>query len=429
MRSWGRIACILVVATGAAATAGAQISLPGVPVPQLPQAIDPLAGTLRSAQTELRTDLRKLRIRDLLRSQRDTVEADPDDQPILRSQVGALSPTPAALARAREAGFTIVSEQTLAGLDLTMVVLKAPNGMSTRRALKRLRDLDPEGSYDYNHLYLDSGAILEAAQDTSPAESPPAADAPASPVRVGLIDGGVDGSHPALAGTTIHRFGCDDAVLPQAHGTAVASLLVGQAGDFRGVVPGAELFAADVFCGYDGGSIALLSVALDWMAREQVAVVNISLVGAKSVLLTQLVRVMGQRGHLLVAAVGNDGPSAPPLYPSAYPEVVGVTGVDSKERVLPEACRGKHVAYAAPGAEMRAAALGGGWSEVRGTSFAAPIVAGLLAGSLASPDPARARAALEKLTATAVDLGPKGIDTTYGKGLVGASLRVPPGPG
>jgi subtilisin family serine protease len=256
---------------------------------------------------------------------------------------------------------------------------------------------------------------------TSSTETP----ARKSQVRIGLIDSGIDGSHPALAGATIHRFGCDGAALPQAHGTAVASLLVGEAGNFHGALPGAALYAADVFCGHDGGSIALLSVALDWMAREQIAVVNISLVGAKSVLLTQLVRVMGQRGHLLVAAVGNDGPSAPPLYPAAYPEVVGVTGVDAKERVLPEACRGKHVAYAAPGADMRAAAPGGGWSEMRGTSFAAPIVAGLLAGSLPEPDPERARRALEQLTAVAVDLGPKGVDTTYGKGLVGASLRMP----
>ncbi len=368
--------------------------------------------------------MRKLRIRELLRTQRKEVEADPDGQPILRGQVGALSPTPGALAQAREAGFTVLSEETLSGLGLTMVVLHAPEGMSTRRALKRLRELDPQGSYDYNHLYLDSGITGAGAAGTAPQSQTPAAQG--AGVRIGLIDSGVDGSHPSLAGTTIHRFGCDGAVLPQAHGTAVASLLVGQTADFHGAIPGAELYAADVFCGNPGGSIALLSIALDWMAREGVAVINISLVGPKSVLLTQLVRVMNDRGHLMVAAVGNDGPAAPPLYPSAYPGVIGVTGVDAKEHVLPEACRGEHVAYAAPGADMRAAAPGGGWAEVRGTSFASPIVAGLLAASHSSPDSTQARAAREKLTAMAVDLGPKGVDTTYGNGLVGASLRNPP---
>jgi subtilisin family serine protease len=167
----------------------------------------------------------------------------------------------------------------------------------------------------------------------------------------------------------------------------------------------------------------MLAIALDWMAREQVPVVNISLVGAKSVLLTGLVRAMTARGHLLVAAVGNDGPTAPPLYPAAYPDVVGVTGVDAKQKVLPEACRGEQVDFAAQGAGLAAAAVGGSFEEVRGTSFATPIVAALLAGSLAAPDRANAERALAALEATAIDVGNNGIDPTYGKGLVGAELH------
>ena len=427
MKRLRRIAWILLLAAGAAATASAQIGLPELPLPKLPEIQDPLSGTLRTARSAPLLEVRRLRIRELLRMERDRVEADPDGHPILRGQVGALSPTPEALARALASGFTILSEQSLEGLDLSIVVLRAPEGLSTRRALKRLRELDPEGSYDYNHLYLDSGAASEAAPEAVPAmhaSSPEPAHLRVA--RIGLIDSGVDGAHPALAGTTIHRFGCDGAPLSATHGTAVASLLVGQDGDFHGVIPGAELYAADIFCGHTGGSIALLSVALDWMARERVPVVNISLVGAKSVLLTGLVRAMGKRGHLMVAAVGNDGPAAPPLYPAAYPDVIGVTGVDAKNRVLPEACRGKHVAYAAPGADMRAAEVGGGWSAVRGTSFATPIVAGLLASSLPEPNPEQARAALDWLASIAVDLGAKGVDPTYGKGLVGAALRIPP---
>ena len=99
------------------------------------------------------------------------------------------------------------------------------------------------------------------------------------------------------------------------------------------------------------------------------------------------------RGHLIVAAVGNDGPAAPPLYPAAYQGVIGVTAVDAKHHVLLEACRGKHLALAAPGADLRAAdaADATGYKEVRGTSFAAPLVAGLLARVLDAPDPVRQR--------------------------------------
>ncbi len=417
-----RRAWIVLLAACLSAGAGAQV---GVPLPPLP--LPPLPGTvtdtLRTAQSQA-TELRQLRIRELLRSERATVETDPDGQPILRRQVGTLSPSAEALERARAAGFTVLSERALEGLGLKVVVLQAPEGMSTRRALRRMRELDPEGQYDFNHLYLESGVAQE-----TPAAAPPPPPAAATlqtgaAARIGLIDSGVDGAHPALAGATIHRHGCDGNSPPASHGTAVASLLIGRDDEFRGMQAGATLYAADVFCGHGGGSIALLAVALDWMARERVPVVNISLVGAKSVLLTGLVRAMGARGHLLVAAVGNDGPAAPPLYPAAYPEVVGVTAVDASDRVLPEACRGEHVDFAAPGAGIAAAQLGGGFAEVRGTSFATPIVAGLLAGSLAEPDPVAAQGALETLAASARDLGRDGRDTTYGRGLVGTSIRV-----
>ncbi len=423
-----RIVGVLLIAAGAAAGAFAQITMPGLPpvppqLPPLPPVTDPVTGTLRTAQSTL-ADARKLRVRELLRTERETVESDPDGQPILRRQVGALSPSAEALERARAEGFTLLRTDSLDGLGMNLVVLQAPDRMSTRRALKRLRELDPEGSYDYNHLYLDAGVQAQADQP-APSPAPAVETLPASaPIaRIGLIDSGVDGGHPVLAGAIIERHGCDGAPMPAAHGTAVASLLIGKADGFHGVMPGAALYAADIFCGHGGGSMSLLAVALDWMAREQVPVVNISLVGAKSVLLTGLVRAMTARGHLLVAAVGNDGPTAPPLFPAAYPDVVGVTGVDAKRKVLPEACRGEQVDFAAAGAGLEAAAVGGGFDEVRGTSYATPIVAALLAGSLAAPDPAAARTALAGLESGAVDLGNNGVDPTYGKGLVGAELH------
>jgi subtilisin family serine protease len=424
MKRLAKLVCAFTIAAGGIAGATAQVGVPGLPplppLPQLPPVTDPATGALRTAQSTARAEARKLRVRELLRTERETVESDPQGQPILRRQVGALSPTPEALERARAQGFTVLRTDSLDGLGMSLVVLQAPDRMSTRRALKELRKLDPEGSYDFNHLYLDGGVQVEAADLPAPA-APPVAAQPAgtATVRVGLIDSGVDSAHPALAGATIIRHGCEGAELPAMHGTAVASLLVGQAGEFKGVVPGATLYAADVFCGHGGGSISLLAVALDWMARERVPVVNISLVGAKSVLLTALVRAMSQRGHLLVAAVGNDGPSAPPLFPAAYPEVIGVTGVDAKEQVLPEACRGEQVDFAARGAELQAAQVGGGFGEVRGTSFATPIVAGLLASPLAAPDVTQAAAAIAGLASQAKDLGREGVDTTYGKGLVG----------
>ncbi len=383
---------VLLVGACAAALASAQVSVPGLPLPQLPRlpvGTDPVTGTLRTAESAL-TEVRKLRVRELLRTESEAVESDPDGQPIVRRQVGALSPTAAALERARAAGFTVLRTETLEGLGLTLVILQVPEGVSTRRALKKLRELDPDGQYDYNHVYL--GAGLQPGESVMQAPQATEADAPArNGLRIGLIDSGVDTAHPVLAGANIVRQGCDGKAFPAQHGTAVASLLVGRGDGFESVIPGATLYTADIFCGHGGGSMALLAIALDWMAREKVAVVNISLVGAKSILLTGLVRALTTRGFLLVAAVGNDGPTAPPLFPASYPDVVGVTGVDAKHKVLPEACRGEQVDFAAVGAGLVAADVGGAFSEIRGTSFATPIVAALLAGSLQSPDPAKAR--------------------------------------
>jgi subtilisin family serine protease len=205
----------------------------------------------------------------------------------------------------------------------------------------------------------------------------------------------------------------------------VASLLVGKADPFTGAAPGAELFAADVYCGLGtGGAADAVVDAIAWIARQRVAVINVSLVGPRNVLLENVVRLVIARGHIIVAAVGNDGPAAAPLYPASYPDVVGVTGVDAHRKVLLEACRGKQVKFAAPGADMAAAELSPTFAAVRGTSFAAPIVAGLLAASLHEPNRDAAAKAIEMLASQAVDLGSRGVDKTYGSGLVGDFVRT-----
>ena len=163
------------------------------------------------------------------------------------------------------------------------------------------------------------------------------------------------------------------------------------------------------------------------MARSRVGVVNISLVGPPNATLERVVGAMVARGHLLVAAVGNDGPAAPPLYPASYPGVIGVSGVDRQGRPLPEAGRGPQVMFAAPGSQMVSAALGTPpYRQVRGTSFAAPLVAGLLAKALPRPDRAGAARAIAALAAQAVH-DKDTVSNAIGLGVIGAGLRTDPG--
>ena len=77
-------------------------------------------------------------------------------------------------------------------------------------------------------------------------------------------------------------------------------------------------------------------------------------------------------------------------------------------------------------AQMAAAKSPSGYTLVRGTSFAAPIVAGLLALNLPAPDKAAADRAVMALAQEAVHLGSPGPDSVYGFGLVGEALRRQP---
>jgi subtilisin family serine protease len=408
----------------AAGAAQAQL-LPRLPnVPGLPGVLDrtvdrvlqPLPDLL-PATTPL-VDLRLTTVRDLLRRRPDLIEADPRGEPIRRRELVLVSPSDAALAAAAALGLVTLREEGWPELELRHVVLGVPPGLGTADALERLRATQPDLQADFNHLYARSGAV-GAGGGGSPR--------PGGPVRVGLIDGGVDRRHPALRHAGGASWGCGDRPFPSEHGTAVASLLVGRDRGFAGAVAKAELFAADVYCDKpDGGSAEEVVRALAWMARERVAVVNVSLVGPANRLLEQGVAALVKRGHLIVAAVGNDGPAAPPLFPAAYAGVVGVTGVNASRRVLPEAAQGPQVMWSAPGAEMAVAKSGGGYGIARGTSFAAPLVAGLLAAGLREPDAAAASAAVEQLAAAAVDLGVPGRDAVYGRGLVAEDLRVVP---
>jgi subtilisin family serine protease len=405
--------------------------LPNLPAPELPLDVDKSAAALAGEVDPRRLrELRALRIRELLRRHRDVLEADPHGAPIVRGELLALSPSAEALQAAGGAGFSVVREHSFAELGTRIVVLHASG--STARALVRLQGLDPAGVYDFNHLYTDSGAPgaadMSAAQPASAAGGVTRADEAdgVAAIRLGLIDSGVDVTHEVFSGIGVQQHGCATAV-PAEHGTAVASLMVGRASAFHGAAPGSALYAADVFCGLaTGGAVDAVAEAFAWLHHEQVPVINVSLVGPPNRTLAGIVQNVLARGHLVVAAVGNDGPAAPPLYPAAWPGVVGVTAVDARQQVLVEALRGPQVKFAAPGADMAAARPHQAYALVRGTSFASPIVAGLLALELHTPDQAAAQQAVAALARRALDLGAPGLDPVYGYGLVGADLRRQP---
>ena len=401
----------------AAAPAWAQIGPIQTPtLPGLPSGVtDRLPGTGEVGRLAGRTLDRALqapsRLTGLIRRSGGRLEPDPQGWPVVSGEIVAIELSGRARAEALAAGFSVVREERLEALDLTTLILAPPRRMSLARAVERLRRMDPHAEIAFNHVHAPAGEAGETAFGEAPPPGPRASGA-----RLGLIDTGVEATHPALTGSAITQRGFAGPARMGAHGLAVASLMVGRSGGFTGGYPGAALLVADIYGGdAAGGSSTALAQALAWMVQERVAVVNISLVGPRNALVERAVARARARGTTVVASVGNDGPAAPPLFPAAYEGVVGVTAVNGRNRVLPEAGRGDQVDFAAPGADMAAAGQAGSWTAVRGSSFAAPIVAGLLA-----------REGEAALARQATDLGARGRDPVYGAGLVGVGARVEP---
>jgi minor extracellular protease Epr len=415
MRPWTTLILIFAVLMPGSVPRGfAQIGLPPVQLPDAARTVPPLPDLRGEPLVRIGDRLAEVRldrITNLLRDQRDRTEPDRNGEPAVRGILIATGIDDAMIARAADKGFRLLDRERIEGLGLDIVRFTVPDGRSLARAQKQLAKLLPDADVDADHIYFASGpgGLLPAATL--------AAAVPFDKASLGLIDGGV-AAHPSLAGRVAQRGFAAGAPAASRHGTAVASLLVGN-GAVRGSAPGQRLLAADVY-GTDpaGGNASAIARALGWLAQNGVAVTTISLVGPDNKLLALAVSRAQQRGMLIVAAVGNDGPAAPPAYPASYKGVFAVTGVDARNRALPEAGRARHIDFAAPGDAVLAATGPVSTDRLRGTSFAAPLVAGRLALHYPAPAIERIGPAVSALVMEARDLGKRGRDQIYGHGLI-----------
>lgn len=320
----------------------------------------------------------------------------------------------------RRSGALILSERAMGALGKTLVTLRRPDGVPLPDALRQLRSSFPDSAIDYNHLYrLDQASDAPASRDDDVTSTPPApGTAGLRPLRVGVIDSAVLATHPALESARIieNDFVSSEHARPLTHGTAVASLLMQSAAE------PVDIYSASVFFQVPGhlpgATTEGLVAALDWLVAEDVDVINMSLSGPANDLLELAVDATAERGKVVVAAVGNNGPAGEPLYPGAYDSVIGVTAVDREHRIFRNANRGEHVDYAAVGVNVKVAdSTSGRFTIASGTSMAAPHVAVVVAKTLRDSG-ARPDALKSWLIASAKDLGRKGFDPVYGHGLI-----------
>jgi hypothetical protein len=248
-------------------------------------------------------------------------------------------------------------------------------------------------------------------------------------VVVAVIDSGVDRSHPELSMAVSDGF---DAVggkaTAHAHGTGIAGV-IGAGAQLTGVAPGARLLAVRAFTGEPGkpgaqGTTFHVLRAIDWAHQHAARVINMSFAGPRDPLLSRTLRAGRDKGIVFVAAVGNEGPDAKPLYPAADESVIAVTASDKADHVYASANRGAYICVTAPGVDIVTPVPGGAYDFSSGTSLAAAHVSGavaLLLQGRPSLTPEEVRAILVR---SARDLGAPGADSEFGAGFADALAIV-----
>lgn len=281
-------------------------------------------------------------------------------------------------------------------------------------------------------------------------------------VKVAVIDSGVDGKHPDLAGVLaggVDASGAGSAdgqksigAKPE-HGTLVATMLAGRghqpegstatpsptAGPtvgpdgIVGVAPEAQLLSVSTWLGSPnpGGKSDQDQIpqAVRWAVDNGARVINISL-GSTSPEWPQswdaAFLYAEQKDVVIVAAAGNRGGGNVQVgAPATIPGVLTVAGLDRKGTAsIDSSSQGISIGVAAPAENLIGGLPGGGYAEWAGTSGATPIVAGVAALIRSKWPEMTASQVINRIVSTAKDAGAPGKDPLYGFGILNAEAAL-----
>jgi thermitase len=117
-----------------------------------------------------------------------------------------------------------------------------------------------------------------------------------------------------------------------------------------------------------------VSKGIIWAADNGAEVINISLALKQPFdELEEAIRYAWSKGAVIVAAAGNENLNRP-IFPAAYPEVMGVAATDDTGQLTNWSNRGSWVRVAAPGANIFSTLPGNDYGYKSGTSQAAAAV-------------------------------------------------------
>jgi len=249
-------------------------------------------------------------------------------------------------------------------------------------------------------------------------------------VTVAVLDSGVDFDHPDLQGRVItpglNLLAPGGARDDRGHGTMVAGIIAANRGNRRGIAgiaPGARILPVKVLDRDGVGDDIDIATGMAWAVARGADIINLSLGGpGESPLLTAAVANARAKGVVVVAAAGNDGRGLVEV-PAAIPGVLAVSATGNAGGMAAFSSFGPEVSVAAPGVRITSTDLGrpagsDTYSSESGTSFAAPIVAGVAALVRSRFPGLSAEAITARIRSTARDRGPAGVDDAYGHGVV-----------
>lgn len=322
-------------------------------------------------------------------------------------------------------GYQLIDRQFLESLDLILLDFARPPGISDEVAVNDMQMMSPSALVGLDNIYkaqarMDAVSVVGGRDYANLLLEWPEQGCPAM-TAVGIIDGYLSDRMSGLNTSQIisHNFARRNSEESE-HAETVASLISGP-GRLRDVMIYSAGVVGQSDNGQSGSGTKELLLAFDWLRKQNVRVVNVSLAGPYNPLLESVVDLLVADGMVIVAAVGNEGPEAPPRYPAAFDGVIAVTAIDADQRVFGGAVQGNHVEYAAPGVDVLIQTGQESGRYVSGTSFAAPFVTALIAADESRSFETDTESVRSYLQRNVFDLGASGPDPVFGHGLVRAS--------
>lgn len=205
-------------------------------------------------------------------------------------------------------------------------------------------------------------------------------------VKVGVIDTGVDFSHPDLRHSLerginlLHRMS-----LPQddnGHGTHISGTIAAanELQGMIGVAPRSTIYPVKAFDHNGTAYVSDIILGIEWCVRNQMDVVNMSFgMKTRSKALLNAVNNAYRSGVLIVASSGNDGRIGDIDYPARYNQTIAVGAINQASRIAKFTNRSGLIDIYAPGDRVVSAWLRGKHREMSGTSMATSHVTGAIA--------------------------------------------------